>query len=172
MGRTSAIPTKAGSSYGVSLRIQVTTRIDMDLGDAWQPRAAGNHPNCSPGYSSNAEVCRFSTTRPPAACRSLRLAEILSFDLGTSFAETPYPATTGCDQLAFNPSLFVQPTTQQTDSASGSDVNLKVPQETSPSVPSGSEIRALSVELPPGFTLTPNASDGKVACTEAEAEPQ
>ena len=128
----------------------------------------GNHPNCSPGYSSNAEVLPLLDNPTTCGVPLTATAEILSFDLGTSFAETPYPATTGCDQLAFNPSLFVQPTTQQTDSASGSDVDLKVPQETSPSVPSGSEIRELSVELPPGFTLTPNASDGKVSCTETE----
>ena len=124
---------------------------------------------CSGGFSSNAELLPFIDNPTSCGTPLIASAETLSFDDGTSFAEAPYPATTGCDQLAFNPSLFVQPTTQQTDTASGSDVNLKVPQETSPSVPAGSEIQALSVTLPPGFTLTPNASDGKVACTEADA---
>ena len=127
------------------------------------------HPECTPGFPSNAEPLPFLDN--PTSCGEplFASAETLAFDNVSHEASAPYAATTGCDQLSFDPSLFVQPTTQQTDSASGSDVDLKVPQETSPTVPSGSEIRALSVELPPGFTLTPNASDGKVACTETEA---
>jgi len=126
-------------------------------------------PNCAGGFASNAEVLPFLDNPTTCGEQLVSTAEILAFDGGITHAAAPYPATTGCDQLSFNPSLFVQPTTRQTDTASGSDVNLHVPQETSPSVPSGSEIRALSVTLAPGFTLTPNASDGKVACTEAEA---
>ncbi len=36
----------------------------------------------------------------------------------------PGRQTTGCDQLSFNPSLYAQPTTTETDSASGLDVDL------------------------------------------------
>ena len=124
---------------------------------------------CHGGYSSNAAALPFLEN--PTSCGVTLSAseEILSYDGGVSQAQAPYPATTGCDQLSFNPSLFVQPTTQQTDSASGSDVDLHVPQESSPGVPAPSEIRALTVELPPGFTLTPNASDGKTSCLESEA---
>jgi hypothetical protein len=127
-------------------------------------------PECEGGFSSNAEVLPFIEN--PTTCGEPLTAslEILSYDDGISTAQADYPATTGCDQLSFNPSLFVQPTTQQADSASGSDVDLKVPQETSPSVPSPSEIRNLIVTLPPGFTLTPNASDGKTSCSDAAAK--
>ena len=65
-----------------------------------------------------------------------------SYDLGVDNAQVPYPAPTGCDQLSFNPSLYAQPTSTETDTASGLDVDLQVPQVTSPSVPSPSEIRA------------------------------
>ena len=94
---------------------------------------------------------------------------VLSYDNGISEANTPYPATTGCDQLSFNPSLFAQPTTAATDSASGLALNLQVPQESSPSVPSPSEIKEATVTLPEGFSINPNAADGKTVCTEAEA---
>ena len=36
-------------------------------------------------------------------------------------------ADDGCDQLSFNPSLYAQPTTTATDSASGIDVNSRFP---------------------------------------------
>jgi hypothetical protein len=79
-------------------------------------------------------------------------------------AEAPYPATTGCQQLSFNPSLGLKPTTTQADSPAGIDVDLKVPQTQSPFTPSPSELRSSSVTLPPGFSINPNAADGKLSC--------
>ncbi len=95
--------------------------------------------------------------------------EILSYDNGTDTKDAAWPATTGCDRLTFNPSLFAQPTAHTTDSASGLDVDLSVPQNESPTVPSSSEIRALTVTMPPGMTINPNAADGKTACADTEA---
>ena len=93
-------------------------------------------------------------------------------------AAAPWPSTTGCDQLAFNPSLTATPTTTQqpgqpngtiqADSASGMDVDLTVPQTQSPSTPAPSEIRAATVTLPEGFSINPNAADGKVTCSDQE----
>lgn len=95
--------------------------------------------------------------------------DVLSYDGGTDHAEAPWPRQTGCSQLSFNPSLYAQPTTRESDSPSGVDVNLSIPQELSPTVPSPSELRAATIVLPPGFSINPNAADGKLACTEAEA---
>lgn len=81
---------------------------------------------------------------------------------------TPWPAATGCQQLTFNPSLSAVPTTTDADSASGVDVDLRVPQEQSPLTPAPSEIRSLTTTLPPGFTLNANAADGKVGCSDAD----
>jgi hypothetical protein len=92
-----------------------------------------------------------------------------SYDGGSETAEYPWPATTGCDQLTFNPSLFAQPTTTATDAPSGIDIDLRVPQQVAASVPSPSEIRAAVVTLPPGFTINPGAADGKTSCSNAEA---
>jgi hypothetical protein len=95
--------------------------------------------------------------------------DVLSYDGGTDHAEYPWPQGTGCDQLSFNPSLFAQPTTTAADSPSGIDVDLEVPQPQSRDVPSPSELRAATVTLPPGFSINPNAADGKTSCTDAEA---
>ena len=80
-----------------------------------------------------------------------------------------WPATTGCDQLSFNPSLSSLPTTEAADSPAGIDAQLKVPQSLNPSVPSPSEIKATRVTLPPGFTINSNTADGKTACTDAQS---
>jgi hypothetical protein len=91
-------------------------------------------------------------------------AEIEYYNGETFHAETPWPKTTGCNQLTFNPSLSATPTTNQSDTASGVDVDLKVPQGLSPSTPSASEIRTNRVILPEGFSINPGAADGKLVC--------
>ncbi len=83
--------------------------------------------------------------------------------------EDDWPTSTGCDQLSFNPSLYAQPTTDATDSPSGLEVDLTVPQLQSPTAPSPSEIRATTVTLPKGMAINPNAADGKTSCSDSQA---
>jgi hypothetical protein len=95
--------------------------------------------------------------------------DVLAYDGETDSATYPWPQPTGCFQLGFNPSLYAKPTTPDSDSAAGMDIELTVPQPLSPTIPSPSELRAASVTLPPGFSINPNAADGKVACADEEA---
>jgi hypothetical protein len=128
------------------------------------------NPQCYPGVVSSAPRIPFLSN--PTTCGNTELTTsimVLSYDKGVTTASQPYPATTGCDQLSFNPSLFAQPTTTETDSASGLAVDLKVPQDESPDVPSPSEIRAATVTLPEGISINPNAADGKTSCSNAQA---
>ncbi len=110
-------------------------------------------------------------TQNPTTCAGPLTASVddLSYDRETTHAEAEWPETTGCDQLSFFPSLAANPTTTQTDTASGLEVDLKVPQFSDPLTPSPSEIRANTIEMPEGFTFNSNGADGKVACTDAEA---
>jgi hypothetical protein len=95
--------------------------------------------------------------------------DTIAYDREEDHASSTWPETTGCDQLSFDPSLSANPTTTSTDTASGIDIKLKVPQFQDPTTPSPSEISATTMELPKGFSLDPNAADGKTVCTEAEA---
>jgi hypothetical protein len=61
-----------------------------------------------------------------------------------------------------------KPTTTHTETASGMDLDLRVPQTQNPHVPSPSEIRAVKLTLPEGLSLGPGGSDGKVACSDAQ----
>ncbi len=76
------------------------------------------------------------------------------------------PGTTGCQQLSFSPSVLAKPTTDRSDTASGLDLTIKVPQSQSGETPASSELRTSLVTLPEGFTINPNAADGKVACPD------
>jgi hypothetical protein len=95
--------------------------------------------------------------------------EVFSYDLEWTYAETEWPETTGCDGLSFDPSLAANPTTTSTDTASGLEVELSVPQFQDPKVPSPSELKASTVTLPDGFSLNPSAVDGKTVCTDEQS---
>jgi hypothetical protein len=95
--------------------------------------------------------------------------DVLSYDGESTHAEQAWPQMTGCDQLGFNPSLYAQPTATETDTASGIDVNLSIPQQQSPTIPSPTELKAASVTLPAGFSINPNAADGKTSCSDGDA---
>jgi hypothetical protein len=127
--------------------------------------------NCPPPEGSNpANVPPVPYLEAPTQC-GVQLdstLDILFYTGDLLHATDPWPSTTGCEQLTFNPSLTAQPTTRDTDSPSGVDVVLSVPQEQSPSTPSPSEIRAVRTVLPEGFSLNPNAADGKQSCSDVE----
>ena len=95
--------------------------------------------------------------------------DVVAYDHGHDFADSPWPETTGCDQLSFDPSLAAKPTTTQADTASGLSVDLVVPQYQDPLTPSPSQIASTRIDLPPGFTINPNAAVGKVHCSDAQA---
>jgi hypothetical protein len=125
--------------------------------------------SCYPGVAATAPLRPF-TINPTTCGEDLTATiDVTAYDHGVTHASADYPPTTGCDQLSFNPSLFAQPTTTATDTASGLDIDLKVPQELSPTAPSPSEIRTATVTLPEGFSINTNAADGKEACTDSQA---
>ena len=119
--------------------------------------------------SSSLPIAPF--TQNPTTCVGplASSVEVTFYDHLTAGAEAPWPATTGCDKLSFNPSLAAGPTTTEADAPSGLAVDLVVPQFQDPGTPSPSEIRSGVVELPIGFSINPGAADGKSACSDAQA---
>ncbi len=108
----------------------------------------------------------------PTTCGESSLVaslDVLSYTEEFTQADSSYPATTDCDQLTFNPSQSVVPTTSAADSPSGAELHLSVPQFESPSVPSPSELRDATITFPEGFSLAPNVANGKTTCSEAQA---
>jgi hypothetical protein len=122
------------------------------------------------GVGIAANVPPIPYLQSPTACNVPLTGGVdLEYYTHTVFhGEYPWPATTGCEQLTFNPSLSAEPTTRSADSASGVDIDLKVPQELSPTTPSPSEIRDTVTKLPVGFSINPNVGDGKVSCSDPD----
>ena len=138
------------------------------VNDGERFKSGGAFPVDPPAASNSPEIPFLQN---PTTCSGPLQSdlELIAYDHGVSNASAPWPATTGCDQLSFNPSLAAQPSTPQTDTASGLDVDLDVPQVLSPSTPSASQIRSATITLPEGFSINPNAADGKTSCSDAEA---
>jgi len=107
----------------------------------------------------------------PVTCGGPLSANLTTIGYDTAVHEKriPWPPTTGCDQLNFNPSLAANPTTEAADTASGLDIALRVPQNVSPSTPSDTQIRKNTVRLPDGFSINSSAADGKTSCSDAQA---
>ena len=74
-----------------------------------------------PVSSNSPEIPFFQN---PTTCGEAALSttlDILGYDESTSEALSPYPATTDCAQLTFNPSQSIAPTTTAADSPSGAE---------------------------------------------------
>ena len=112
-------------------------------------------------------------TDNPTSCSGQALVTTLEVQTyqdpeNVSESKSSYPAATGCEKETFAPVLFANPTSEDTDSPSGLDVELNVPQPLGFAV-TPTAIKSAAVTLPPGLTINPDAADGQSDCTEAQA---
>ncbi len=132
---------------------------------------AGTEPG-GPGGPVSSSSPEEPFLQNPTTCGSNSLEsslDVLSYDRGETHASSSWPPTTDCDQLSFNPSQSIAPTTTAADSPSGAEFRLTVPQFESPEVPSPSELKGVRVTLPEGFSFAPNVTNGKETCSEAQS---
>ncbi len=78
------------------------------------------------------------------------------------------PAPTGCEALAFNPSIAITPDSTQAEAPSGYTFDLMAPQNEDPNGFASSQLRTAVVTLPPGVTLDPSVATGLQACTNEQ----
>ena len=99
--------------------------------------------------------------------RNLEVANIRGSQNRSRARESTYPPIEGCESEVFKPVLQATPTTGETDSASGLNLDLKSPQFLTIAA-EPSEIKAATVTFPEGFTVNPDAADGQTECKEAQ----
>jgi len=102
-----------------------------------------------------------------------------NFPGGSSYFESPIPPGTSpkeCETIPFEPSIAVDPNTNQTDSPSGARVDVEVPFEEPTALEkteeltkqASSQLKNARVTLPAGMGLNPSAANGLAACTDAQ----
>lgn len=77
-------------------------------------------------------------------------------------------AMEGCSKLDFSPSLELMPETSATDSPTGIEADLRLPQNEDPNGLAEADLKNASVTLPTGWGLSPAAANGLEACTPEE----
>lgn len=122
------------------------------------------------GCASTADKLPF--LRNPTSCGgplSVR-ARLDSYQSPGEFdeAQAMLPPITGCDQLDFEPTIEVRPSSEAADSPTGLHVDLRVPQNEDPDELATADLRDAVVKLPPGFTVNPSSANGLEACTPAQ----
>ncbi len=117
----------------------------------------------------------------PSACSTSLSSSMVASSWQNQSPGTPVTASTmvtdnsgapqgvsGCDQLAFAPTLTARPTTNVADSPSGLDVDLQVPQDNNVNTKATSTLKKTVVTLPEGLTLNPSAANGLAACSSSQ----
>ncbi len=190
------VSVRTGTDYGLRFTVKEISQL-TPLAEAkltfWGFPAASAHdnqrfPKGSPGSPSacigvEGTSCLKQATHAsipveplidyPTTCTGQPLAtelQVRSYqDPGTwSTAKSQYAPVSGCEHESFNPVLAASLTTGETDSASGLNLTFTVPQPLGKN-PTPSELKAVTVTLPPGVNINPDAADGQRACLDSEA---
>jgi hypothetical protein len=110
----------------------------------------------------------------PTACGAPRTAKLSvdSWQEPGNFASqtVTMPPLAGCEKLDFSPTVSVTPDGTAGSTPTGLNVNLHVPQESTEN-PVGvgeADVKDTTVALPPGVQISPSASDGLQACSDAQ----
>jgi hypothetical protein len=75
----------------------------------------------------------------------------------------------GCEQVPFDPSLKIEPTSHRAGAATGLEAILEIPSNPAVNTVESSPLRSAKVVLPDGMTINPSAADGLEACDAGQA---
>ncbi len=123
-------------------------------GDPSEPAFLTNPADCSAGpLSSRIELATWEDPTHPSVRETVA-----------------YPGVSGCDRLRFEPSLSFAPSTggeggsTQADAPSAYTVDLKLPQTTGYGELATPPLKAATVTLPAGVSVSPGAAQGLAGC--------
>jgi hypothetical protein len=178
--------TQTGGDYGLSARVSdVLERghLDSSTVTLWGDPTAPSHDEERGACLERGRSCPVARRETPlltlpTACTGQPLVATIGAASwqepdNHQKAEATSPAITGCEDeaLAFEPSLSVGPTEPEaasTESPTGLEVALKLPQEESLTGLATSDMKEAAVTLPPGLTVSPSAANGLGVCSEAQ----
>jgi hypothetical protein len=189
------IAARTGGDYGLRFTVsgisQVTPLAAADL-TFWGYPALAEHdaqrfpkgtPGSPPGCAGVEDTsCLSGPTQAAITVRPLiDNPSLCAGDLETSLEVETYqdpgkvsretatvPPITGCRRPSFQPVIHVNPTTDETDSPTGLDIELQARQELDATI-TPSQIRSAFISLPDGLTINPDAADGQTACSDEQA---
>ncbi|MGN6216433.1 MAG: hypothetical protein ACTHN7_05690, partial [Solirubrobacterales bacterium] len=184
----------AGSGYGIEAAALNTTAaeglISVDAtiwgvphdpshdGERFCPAPGGGETTTGLGGECPSDEELESDLSPflrnPTSCSAAPVARLKvdAWQAPGDFVEaaSEMPPMEGCDEVPFEPSLALAPTTASADSPTGLAVNLHLPQPQSTTEPGEADLRKAVVTLPEGLVVNPAGADGLDACSPAQIE--
>jgi hypothetical protein len=97
------------------------------------------------------------------------IGQFATRSFSSDFDGVPFTMT-GCEKLAFDPSVDVRPTSRRADSPTGLEFDLSVPQSEVANGLATAHVRDVSVTLPEGMSVSPSAAGGLAACSDAQLD--
>jgi hypothetical protein len=85
-------------------------------------------------------------------------------------AEVEMPPMEGCEEVPFEPSFELAPTTAGADSPTGLNVDLHLPQPQEPGEPGTADLRKAVITLPEGLAVNSASADGLAGCAPGQIE--
>jgi hypothetical protein len=174
---------RSGGDYGLSGEVSNITQkapVDNVSVTLWGDPSAASHDAERGGCIFNSSLCLIPVERVerpfltvPGSCAGPLIATMTAdswqepgiFSSAPPFAGAPI---TGCERLAFTPSIEAKPETEVADTPTGLSVDLKVPQDESVTGLAEASLREAVVTLPAGLSVSPAAANGLGACSEAQ----
>jgi hypothetical protein len=119
--------------------------------------------SCSRPFIASAEGLSWTDPTKPTATPLPKFEYALKDQFGPL-------GLSGCNRLAFEPKIEVQPDVSSASTPTGLSVHVKVPQEVSLGANglASSSIKDTTVTLPAGVSVSPSGADGLGACSEAQ----
>ena len=120
--------------------------------------------SCALPFTASVEGESWTTPLKPEAFALGQTTYSLKDNFGRALG------VSGCNQLAFEPSIETQPDVTSASTPTGLSVHVRVPQEVSLGANglSSSSIKDTIVTLPEGVVTDPSGADGLQACSEPE----
>jgi hypothetical protein len=175
--------------YGLSLHAdnfiarELNPPISVQLqlwGNPSNPSHDGQRGQCGYGFG----LCPVEASPTPFLSMPGSCAGAIPFSVRTESWERPGRAVDassltedslgnplaldGCNKLGFAPSLEARPTTGLTDSPTGLELNLHLPQTRDIDSLAAATLRDTRVTLPEGMALNPSFAAGSDACSQAQ----
>jgi hypothetical protein len=97
------------------------------------------------------------------------IGNVVTRSFSSDFDDAPFTMT-GCEKLAFDPSIDVKATSTVADAPTGLSVDLSVPQSDAPDGLATAHVKDVSLTLPEGMALSPAAAGGLQACSDAQLD--
>jgi hypothetical protein len=123
--------------------------------------------SCALPFSASVEGVSWTSPTDPVAV-PLATDEHSRYSLTDEFGRAL--GVSGCNKLAFNPSIEAQPDVSSASTPTGLSTTVRVPQEVSLGANglASSSVKDIAVTFPEGVTVNPAGADGLQACSQEQ----